>query len=196
MKHAIKKVIHARLTAIVLAALFIATAAVGQSELREQSGGGASALEPSIGPAQPVQEDLLRIWKGLEGTYEATTKEGRLRIVLKPVTRYSLYMEWSGTLDGDRFDETGYLVVSAFQFGSRREIALSYRPRYFARRFTCGFIGTPEPDGFQVETNGSDCSFPLRRSVSQWKLEEHAGQILVTDTKSGDVTRLVRVSAS
>lgn len=188
----------ARACSLTLLALAAAPALPAQvdGERHRGEGSGALTFAPIIAPAQPVQADAARIWKDLAGAYQTRTPGGELRLVLRQTSPGVLFAETTGELDGEKLFERGYFHIYGFQNGSRREVAIDYRPETFGRRFTCGFVGTPQADGFQVETNGSDCSFPLRRSVSQWKLEARGGEILVTDKKTGDLTRLVRVPVS
>ena len=158
------------------------------------------------GPAQPgrfdavpraVSPELYRLWERLPGRYESTVGRPPVRVSLRAISPFVLFVEASTSFGGKESLERGYIELgdaSPSYVSSKKRFSLSYRPEALGMNFTCTFYGAPHDGAVTFETEGSDCSFPLRRPVSKWKIDTSRDEISVTDAKTGESTVLRRVS--
>lgn len=154
---------------------------------------GALSGRPLAAPAGPVQKDLYRLWKDLAGTYESRSRTETVKLVLRPISMYRLFLEATDTHDREKHLERGTVELTIDAGTYNRRLTVAYRPESLGQDYSCTLTGEVTPGGFSAETGASDCSFPLRRSVAKWKIEATSRGISVTETESGQVTRLVRL---
>ena len=147
-------------------------------------------------PADPIQKEFYSTWLSLPGTYEATNaKNGEtLKLTLKAIPDYVLFLELTGNRGGEKILERGYLNMSIAAATYDKKLTVSYRPDTIGRQYSCLLIGVLTPGGLTGDTGASDCSFPAHEKVSKWKVDATSDAIVITDA-SGDTTRFTRVAA-
>ncbi len=153
---------------------------------------------PSVGGGAtvPVHPELYRLWESLPGDYESADQSTPLRLSLRAVSPYVVFLEARTKSGGKEILERGFVHLgdaSPSYRSQKKRFSLTYRPETLGMNFFCTFYGAPSGGGVRFETEGSDCSFPLKRPISKWTIDTSAAELTVTDAKTGQATVLRKI---
>ena len=149
--------------------------------------GGITALTNDV----PVHRELYQLWKTLPGRYESTDGTTKVTMTLRAVYTYVLFVEIRKDVGGHESVDRGYLgLADASPSYTSRDMrfAIAYQPESLRRNWSCALFGRPTADGITFESEVTDCSFTLGRTVSKLRFDAAADSISLSAAGDGEVT--------